>query len=540
MDQRLAVRSAELASQVVARKGRSALANVNHERTITLQGSLVGGPQAASLTTHRATPGVTIVCAVKPSVRRLVALLTAFVLLVAACGSDGDGAAVSTTTTTPSTSVSTSDTTSTTGPSITSGSVTTTDTIAATQFADIFFVQGNGYAIPVVVAVPAGPALARNAILALIAGPTETQRADGLSSSVPPDTVLLGLTIRDGLALVDLSRQFESGGGTFSMTARLAQVVYTLTQFSTVDEVEFWLEGQAVTVFSSEGLVLDGPVSRADYLAALPLTPSAVNAAELWEQADLPDLGDRAETRRVVLVAANDVLNVRRSAGVDNEIIGMLVPGVEVALTGPQTNVGTSTWFEIVTPVGAGWVNGRFLAEIVDDAVFTGAQKVLALLDDLAAIITAKGDLNEVASARGLYISHHGAPVRFGPDKLAAVLTDETSYKWPSNALDVNDPDQAAEIRAQTFAVAIGDSFVSAWNDPDRMVAWDKPLAGGNGRLSSYAIPAKLSGFHYLSVHDPGDNPEYEGLDWISWHVSIDYENGTPVVVGLTLDQWSP
>ena len=38
----------------------------------------------------------------------------------------------------------------------------------------------------------------------------------------------------------------------FSLRGRLAQVVYTLTQFATVDRVNFKLEGKPVKVFSSE------------------------------------------------------------------------------------------------------------------------------------------------------------------------------------------------------------------------------------------------------------------------------------------------
>ena len=62
---------------------------------------------------------------------------------------------------------------------------------------------------------------------------------------------------------MDLSTEFDSGGGTASMQYRLAQVVYTLTQFSTVKSVVFQIEGQTVTVFGGEGIVLDGPVRRA-------------------------------------------------------------------------------------------------------------------------------------------------------------------------------------------------------------------------------------------------------------------------------------
>jgi hypothetical protein len=54
------------------------------------------------------------------------------------------------------------------------------------------------------------------------------------------------------------------------MSARLAQVVYTLTQFPTIDRVRFELEGKPVRTFSSEGIVLDGPVNRADYRDMLP------------------------------------------------------------------------------------------------------------------------------------------------------------------------------------------------------------------------------------------------------------------------------
>lgn len=51
---------------------------------------------------------------------------------------------------------------------------------------------------------------------------------------------------------------------------RLAQVTYTLTQFPTVNAVSFRLDGRPVTVFGSEGIVLDGPVAREDFHDLLP------------------------------------------------------------------------------------------------------------------------------------------------------------------------------------------------------------------------------------------------------------------------------
>ena len=54
------------------------------------------------------------------------------------------------------------------------------------------------------------------------------------------------------------------------MQYRLAQVVYTLTQFPTVKSVLFQVEGKTVTVFGSEGIALDGPQARDDYADQLP------------------------------------------------------------------------------------------------------------------------------------------------------------------------------------------------------------------------------------------------------------------------------
>jgi hypothetical protein len=89
-------------------------------------------------------------------------------------------------------------------------------------------------------------------------------------TAIPAGTRLLGIDLDAGVATVDLSSEFESGGGSRSMFLRLAQVVYTVTQFENVDGVRFHLDGEPVEVFSAEGIVLDGPVGRKDYEDLLP------------------------------------------------------------------------------------------------------------------------------------------------------------------------------------------------------------------------------------------------------------------------------
>lgn len=105
------------------------------------------------------------------------------------------------------------------------------------------------------------------ALDALLGGPRE----QGVGTAIPAGTRLLGLVIDEGIATVDLTSEFESGGGSLSMTIRLAQVVFTLTQFPTVEGIRFELDGRRVDVFSGEGIVLDHPVTRKDYEELVPV-----------------------------------------------------------------------------------------------------------------------------------------------------------------------------------------------------------------------------------------------------------------------------
>ena len=123
--------------------------------------------------------------------------------------------------------------------------------------------------VPTLREVPETTAVARAAMDALLRGEILADY-DDLASAIPAGTRLLGLSIRDGIATVDLSREFESGGGSASAFYRLGQVTYTLTQFPTVRAVLFQVEGQTVTTFGSEGIVLEGPQARDDFEDLLP------------------------------------------------------------------------------------------------------------------------------------------------------------------------------------------------------------------------------------------------------------------------------
>ena len=196
----------------------------------------------------------------------LAALLVVAVAVfgLAGCGDDNEEGGGTTTTSAASRST----TTTTTARSTTSQAGGSTSTPGRTGEVRVYFVRNER----VGAARRTGPAgtPARAAMEALLAGPTSADTAAGLGTAIPEGTKLLGLTVADDRAVVDLSSQFGSGGGSLSMQARVAQVVYTLTQFPNVRSVVFEMEGKPVEALGGEGLVLTKPQSRADWEALTP------------------------------------------------------------------------------------------------------------------------------------------------------------------------------------------------------------------------------------------------------------------------------
>lgn len=166
---------------------------------------------------------------------------------------------------------STTTTTSESGGAGPSPSPTTSTTKASTEQTQVsvYFVRGEKIGVAHR-SIPKTTAVGAAAMRALLEGPNSREREAGLISAIPQGTAFLGLNIKDKVATVDLSQEFASGGGTLSMTLRLAQVVYTLTQFPSVDRVQFRLDGQPVEAIGGEGLVVYPPVSRRDYEDATP------------------------------------------------------------------------------------------------------------------------------------------------------------------------------------------------------------------------------------------------------------------------------
>jgi immunoglobulin-like protein involved in spore germination/sporulation and spore germination protein len=126
---------------------------------------------------------------------------------------------------------------------------TPTPTPAGTTIVRAYFVMGsfngNEGIAPVLREVPATKAVARAAMTQLLGGPqgSELEGSPAMFSFIPDGTQLIDLSIDNGVATVTLSKAFAQATDNVRATTARAQVVYTLTQFTSVDAVRIAVEG---------------------------------------------------------------------------------------------------------------------------------------------------------------------------------------------------------------------------------------------------------------------------------------------------------
>jgi len=201
-------------------------------------------------------------------------LLVSLLVVPVACSSgeqSSGSAASSTTTVAAATTVASSSTTSTVVGSTTSSSTTpptmpTTTAVATTVPSTkvpvaVYMVSGE---LITPVRRQTAAATPQQALAALFAGPTAAERSQGVLSLIPAEARLRSVRVSGATVTVDVSSPFDTGGGSLAMRLRVAQVVYTATQFPGLTDVRFELEGAPVEMISGEGIMVD-PARRDQY-----------------------------------------------------------------------------------------------------------------------------------------------------------------------------------------------------------------------------------------------------------------------------------
>jgi hypothetical protein len=110
----------------------------------------------------------------------------------------------------------------------------------------------------------------RNALDALFDGLEPAEASIGMTTAIPAGTDVLGIAIDDTTATVDLSAEFGESSGSLAETMRLAQVVFTVTQFGDIDRVKFHIDGEPQDSILSHGFEVGDGLTRDDFADVRP------------------------------------------------------------------------------------------------------------------------------------------------------------------------------------------------------------------------------------------------------------------------------
>ncbi len=247
------------------------------------------------------------------------------------------------------------------------------------------------------------------------------------------------------------------------------------------------------------------------------------------------DVPDVAEPFTVVGVEADDVLNVRESADATSEIIFTLQPmAMNVAVSGEaRESADGGSWLPVTYAGESGWVNASYLA--IQEGTLPAPFRNQALG---ALIALRDADMDEFAQyvhpEKGVrfvpftYIDTENAT--FAPNIVDNLFDDQNVYFWGTSA-------GSGEPINLTFA----DYYEAFIYDvdylyPDR-VGYDRNVLLGNNIDNSKEV---YPDSHIVEFHFDGFDPDFGGMDFRTLRLVLEEYNGTPLIVAVVHNVWTP
>lgn len=99
------------------------------------------------------------------------------------------------------------------------------------------------------------------AITELISAPSKWEKSKGFTSEIPNGTKILSVRESSGSAMIDLSSDFETGGGAESTYMRIKQLIKTANS-NTSQPVYLYINGKQANVIGGEGVMIKQPLNE--------------------------------------------------------------------------------------------------------------------------------------------------------------------------------------------------------------------------------------------------------------------------------------
>lgn len=99
------------------------------------------------------------------------------------------------------------------------------------------------------------------AIKELVTAPSPWEKSKGFTSEIPSGTKVLSIRESSGNILIDLSSDFETGGGAESTYYRVKQIIKTANA-NTSSPVYLYINGKQANVIGGEGVMLKQPLNE--------------------------------------------------------------------------------------------------------------------------------------------------------------------------------------------------------------------------------------------------------------------------------------
>ncbi len=128
----------------------------------------------------------------------------------------------------------------------------------------VYYQDNYGYLVPVMCSVPLADGIAKATLSMMVQSPDNDMQAARLGlRTILPENTTIDLDIAGGLARVDLGKEVLSLPDAAAETNMVDAVVQTLTEFDTVDRVEFLIGGQKREKLT-HGTSVEGTFTRGD------------------------------------------------------------------------------------------------------------------------------------------------------------------------------------------------------------------------------------------------------------------------------------